>query len=54
MTDVVEDNEETVSIGGRILTNLRFVGDIDGPAGEEEDLAKLGERLQTNPLWPMA
>ena len=32
----------TISIGGRTITNLRFAGDIDSLAGEEE-LAKLVE-----------
>ena len=46
MTDVLEDHEGTVSIGGRTITNLRFADDIDGLAGEEEEeLAKLDERL---------
>ena len=45
MTDVLEDHEGTVSIGGRTITNLRFVDDIDGLAGEEEELAKLIECL---------
>ena len=45
MTDVLEDHEGTVSIGGRIITNLRFALDIDGLAGEEEELANLVERL---------
>ena len=44
MTDALEDHEGTVSIGGRTITNLRFVDDIDGFAGEEE-LGKLVERL---------
>ena len=45
MTDALDDHEGTVSIGGRtISTNLRFADDIDGLAGEEEDLAKLVER----------
>ena len=44
-TDASEDHEGTVSIGGRTITNLRFADDIDGLAGEEEDLAKLVERL---------
>ena len=35
----------TVSIGGRTITNLRFADDIDGLAGEEEELANLVERL---------
>ena len=33
------------SIGGRKITNLRFADDIDGLAGEEEELANLVERL---------
>ena len=45
MTDALEDHEGTVSTGGRTITNLRFADDIDGLAGEEEELAKLVERL---------
>ena len=45
MTDALEDHEGTVSIGGRTITNLRFAHDNDGLAGEEEELAKLVERL---------
>ena len=45
MTDALEDREGTVSIGGRRITNLRFADDIDGLAGEEEELANLVERL---------
>ena len=45
MTDALEDHEDTVSIGGRTITNLRFADDIDGLAGEEEELAKLLECL---------
>ena len=45
MTDSLEDHEGTVSIGGRAITNLRFADDIDGLPGEEEELAKLVERL---------
>ena len=36
MRDALEDQEGTVSIGGRTITNLRFANDIDGLAGEEE------------------
>ena len=39
MTDALEDHEGIVSIGGRTITNLRFANDIDGLAGEEEELA---------------
>ena len=45
MTDALEDYEDTVSIGGRTITYLRFADDIDGLAGEEEELTNLVERL---------
>ena len=45
MTDALEDHEGTVSIGGRTITTLRFADDIDGLAGEEEELAKLVKHL---------
>ena len=35
----------TVRIGGRTITNLRFADDIDGLAGEEEQLTNLVEHL---------
>ena len=43
--DRVEDHESTLRIGGRTITNRRFADDIDGLAGEEEELANLVERL---------
>ena len=45
ISDTLEDQEGTVSIGGRAITNLRVTDDINGLAGEEEELAKLVERL---------
>ena len=45
MTDALEDHEGTVSIGGSLITNFRFADDIDGLAGEKEELANLAERL---------
>ena len=45
MTDALEAHEGTVSIKGKAITNLRFAADVDGLAGEEEELAKLVERL---------
>ena len=45
MTDALEDHEGTVSIGCRTITNLCFADDMDGLAGEEEELAKLVGRL---------
>ena len=40
-----EDHEDIVIIGGRTITNLRFADDMDSLAREEEELAKLVERL---------
>ena len=45
MTDASEGHEVTVSTGGRTTTNLSFADDIDGLAGEEEELANLVEHL---------
>ena len=45
MTDALEDHEGTVSTGGRSIINLCFADDIDGLAGEEEELANLAEYL---------
>ena len=45
MTDAVEDHEGTVSTGGRTITDLRFVDDIDGLAGDEKEVTKLVEPL---------
>ena len=45
MTEALEDHHGTVSIGGRTITNLRFADDIDGLAGDEEELATLVNRL---------
>ena len=41
MTDALENHEGTVSIGNKTITNLRFADEIDGLAGEGEELAKL-------------
>ncbi|XP_068250322.1 uncharacterized protein [Palaemon carinicauda] len=45
MTDALEDHVSTVSIGGRTINNLRFADDIDGLAGNEEELVNLVKRL---------
>ena len=37
------NHEDTVSIGGRTITNLCFADYIGGLAGEEEELANLVE-----------
>ncbi|KAI0208989.1 hypothetical protein LSAT2_006333 [Lamellibrachia satsuma] len=46
MTDALENHQGTVSIGGRTITNLRFADDIDGLAGDEQELVNLVERLE--------
>ena len=45
MADALEDHEGTDSTGGRTITSLRFADDIDGLAGEEEELVKLVKHL---------
>ena len=45
MTDALEDHEGTGSIGGKTITNFCFADEIDGLAGEEEELANLVECL---------
>ena len=45
MTEALEDHEDTVSIEGRAITSHHFADDINGLAGEEEELAKLVESL---------
>ena len=45
MTDALENHEGTGSIGGRTVTNFCFADDIDGLAGEEEELANLVQCL---------
>ncbi|KAI0213327.1 hypothetical protein LSAT2_001654 [Lamellibrachia satsuma] len=46
MTDALGNQQGTVSIGGRTITNLRFADDIDSLAGDEQELANLVERLE--------
>ena len=38
--------EGAVSIGGRLITNLRFADDIDLVAGKAEELVNLTRRLE--------
>ena len=46
MAVALEDHDGTVSIGGRTITNLRFADDIDGLAGQEQELVKLVNHLE--------
>ena len=45
MTGALEDNEGSVSIGGRTIKNVCFVDDIDALARKEEELFKLVNQL---------
>ena len=45
MSDALEEHDGTVSIGGRIITNLQFTGNIDALAEEEQKFAVLVEIL---------
>ena len=45
MSDALEEHDGKVSIGGRNITNLRFVDDIDALAEEELELEVLVENL---------
>ena len=40
-----KEKERDLELEGRTITNLSFADDIDGLAGQEEELAKLVERL---------
>ena len=44
LTDALEYHNETVNIGGRTITKIRFTDNIDGLAGEEEELVNLVNR----------
>ena len=48
MTDALEDHKGTVGIGGRTITYLRFADDIDGLAGEDEELASTSYDMETS------
>ena len=54
MTEALEIHHGTVSIRGRTITNLRFADDIDGLAGNEEELEALAECLDIQPPESMA
>ena len=45
MADALEDHEGSISISGRIITNLRFADGSDALERKEEELFKLANRL---------
>ena len=48
MCETLDDNEGSISIGGRLITNFRFADDIVVNADEEEEACVLVDRLDTN------
>ena len=48
MPDALEEHVGKVSIGGRIITNLRFADDINALAEEEQELEAIVE-MSTQP-----
>ena len=47
MCEALDDHEDSVSIGGRLITNFRFADDIVVNAEEEEEAGVLVGRLDT-------
>ena len=47
MCEALDDHEGSVTIGGRLITNFRFVDDTVVNAEEEEDAGVLVDRLDT-------
>ena len=47
MNDTLENHIGTVNIGGKIITNLRFVDDIVGLAGSESELSNLIKKIDS-------
>ena len=45
MSDILEEHDEKISIGGRNITNLRFADDIDAQTEELQHLKALVESL---------
>ena len=47
MNEALLDHKGTVSIGGRVITNLRFADDIDGLAGSGHELVNLMNKIDS-------
>ena len=47
MCEALDDHEDRVSIGGRLITNFRFADDIVVNAEKEEEAGVLVDRLDT-------
>ena len=47
MNETLLDHEGIISLGGRVIINLRFADDIDGLAGRESELVNLINKIDT-------
>ena len=57
MRETLHNFKSTISIGGRIISNLRFADDIDLVGGNNDELKELTDRLPTvleNMAWRSA
>ena len=45
MQETLHNHKSTISVGGRIINNLRFVDDIDLIAGTNSELQELTNRI---------
>ena len=48
MRETLHNFKSTISIGGRIISNLRFADDIDLMGGNNDELQELTDRLSNN------
>ena len=48
ITDALEDHQLTISIGGRVVSNLHFANDIDGLTGLQDELKELIKGLDSS------
>ena len=50
MIEALLDHKGTASIGGRVITNLRFADDIDSLAGSEHELVNLMNKIDSTSI----
>ena len=48
MRETLHNFKSTISIGGRIISNLRFADDIDLMGGSNDELQELTDRLSNS------
>ena len=50
MNEALLDHKDTVSIGRRVIINLRFADDIEGLAGSEHELVNLINKIDSTSI----